>query len=96
MAIRILVAFRSYQKSLLKNRNRITKSPPIFGSKKFSVSNKKCFGLTVRFVRGLEINKLRKIDEVIFCSDKAKNVDNAGHWRGFLTKYEQKITSSIT
>ena len=47
-------------------------------------------------VRGLEINKLRKIDEVFFCSDKTKNVDNAGHWRGFLTKYEQKITSSIT
>ena len=49
----------------------------------------------ILFLRGLEINKLRKIDEVIFHSDKAKNAGNAGHWRGFLTQYEWKRTSSI-
>ena len=53
--------------------------------------------------RDLEINKLRKparqagaggFDEGFFILDKAKNADNAGHWRVFLTQYKMKKTSS--
>jgi len=32
-------------------------------------------------VRELQINKLRKFDVGFFISDKAKNADNARHWR---------------
>ena len=38
-------------------------------------------------------NRFRKTEEVNFVTIEAKNVDNAAHWRGFLTKKEAKITS---
>jgi hypothetical protein len=45
--------------------------------------------------RGLEFNKLRKIDAVIFFLIEAKNVDDAAHQRGFSTMGKEKRTSSI-